>query len=217
MRKIVLALLLALAIVFLLNSGCKKAGEIYTLTVVKGDGISGFPEAGVYTYELNSMVFYNYDLFGAYINLKLLLDDQDAPLNGSLIMDRNHTLQATCEPIDYSGNWAGSLTWDIHMGGMCVQPEDAANENVVIVHSGDALTFVIPSLGLELKGSLYSDNYFSVQEEKDIPGDVTYKYTAHGQFVSPGEFTGSLDIVGYRGGRDLVICGSGSSFLGTKQ
>lgn len=219
MKKIVPVLILVLSMVCLLNLGCKKSDVgRFTLTVVRSDGIDGFPEAGTYTYDQDNMVFYKYDTLGAYANPRITIDNQDAPLNGSITMDLNHTLQVTCDSVDYSGDWQGTYAWAIHNGGMCIQPDNATDEDIFLVHAGESLTITIPSEDLVLTGSIYGDSYFAAEQEKRLADDeVIYEYMITGKFVSVNKFSGELKILGYKNSRDRIVCGSSATFTGTKK
>jgi hypothetical protein len=192
---------------------------MFILTVIRGDGIDGFPETGTYSYELNSTAFYNYYTSGTYANPEVQLDKEIVPLKGTITMNRNYTLEVSCEKVDYTGDWLGTFTWIHHNVGMCNQPDDGVNVDMFFEHDGRSLAITIPSLDLVLNGGINEDLSFSATQEKGLVDDpdVIYEYQAHGKFVSITEFSGELKITGYRDTRESTMCFSRADFTGTKK
>jgi len=67
----------------------------YTLTVNRGEGVSGSMATGVYTYIEGTQVAYSYLLMTGYTNLVVLLDNAAVLPAGTITMDHNHALSAT--------------------------------------------------------------------------------------------------------------------------
>lgn len=212
MKKIELTFLFILVMGCLFYFGCKSSTELFTLTVVKGEGIGGFPEAGTYNYEQNSTVFYNYYTDGAVANPVLTLNDQNAALNGAITMNRHYTLAVSCDALDYNGEWLLTGNWEIINNYMpdCQDPEDSADKTITITHSTYTLTLNIPHElpwypeGLELSGDIFDGNCFDVVLRKNwmtrntafggnnITYELEHRMTA--QFISSTEFQGHMEI-----------------------
>ena len=71
----------------------------YDLTVTLGAGVTGTPAAGVTTHKEMTSVAYSYAETSGYTNLKVKVNGVDAPAQGSVLMDRSHTLSASAEKI----------------------------------------------------------------------------------------------------------------------
>jgi len=86
-------MVLLAAIVF--TCGCKKtAGDTVTLTVVVSAGVSGIPEAGVYTMESGYDLSYRFTLKQGYSKLTVLFDDAEIAASGTIAIADDRTLQA---------------------------------------------------------------------------------------------------------------------------
>lgn len=83
-------LVLGVVVYFLFLKPKKK----YQLTVEVGNGVEGFPGTGTYEYKKGKKVNYSYRAKAGFSNPKVLLDDNEAPLTGTIIMDRGHILKA---------------------------------------------------------------------------------------------------------------------------
>ena len=86
---------------FLSFSGCRENPKeppkiTYTLTVTRSEGIDGWPNAGTYTYDPGIEVGYGYQVLEDYSDLAVTLDSTPVPASGSIPMNSNHTLAATC-------------------------------------------------------------------------------------------------------------------------
>jgi len=92
----------------LLFTGCPKSVETsdYTLTVTMGNGVSGNPAAGSYSYAENDTVSYSYTAQAGYGNLTVTLDGAPVGNSGVVTMTANHTLNATAT-INVLGTWTG--------------------------------------------------------------------------------------------------------------
>jgi hypothetical protein len=83
-------LVLGVVVYFLFLKPKKK----YQLTVEVGDGVEGFPDTGTYEYKKGKKVNYSYRAEAGFSNPKVLLDGYEAPLSGTIKMDRDHILKA---------------------------------------------------------------------------------------------------------------------------
>ena len=64
------------------------------LTVIKGEGVKGSPSSGIYSYKLNDIVNYYYNLKNGYTNLVVKIDGNQVPNSGNFSMDNNRQLIA---------------------------------------------------------------------------------------------------------------------------
>jgi hypothetical protein len=71
----------------------------FDLTVTTTAGVSGTPAAGTYTHREGTSVAYNYADTSGYTNLRVQVDGVDVPAQGTLLMDRAHTLMVMAELI----------------------------------------------------------------------------------------------------------------------
>ncbi|HLP62786.1 MAG TPA: Ig-like domain-containing protein [Candidatus Deferrimicrobium sp.] len=71
----------------------KKSKKI--LTVTMGEGVSGNPGSGTYTYKKGSSINYNYNVQSGYTALVVTLDGNPVASSGTLKMDAPHTLNVT--------------------------------------------------------------------------------------------------------------------------
>jgi len=85
-------------IIYLVTRKAKREEKVetneYVLTVTRGEGVDGSPESGEYIYRDGTTVSYNYQLKTGYSVLQVLLDNSPVPPEGTVVMDRNHTLTA---------------------------------------------------------------------------------------------------------------------------
>lgn len=79
----------------------KKKKPQYTLTVNVGEGIDGTPTSGSTTYEEGFQVSYSYTARTGFGNLRVLLDGEDVGASGTIIMNRNHTLNVSTESVGF--------------------------------------------------------------------------------------------------------------------
>jgi len=92
----------------LIFTGCKSTEDAteYTLTVTLGEGVSGTPAVGNFTYTENDVVTYSYSAQSGYGNLTVTLDNASIPASGTITITGNHTLNVTSD-IDIRGTWTG--------------------------------------------------------------------------------------------------------------
>jgi hypothetical protein len=62
--------------------------------VTRGEGVTGNPDTGTFTYDEGSTVNYSYSVQEGYTDLAVTLDGQTVPSSGVVTMDGNHTLIA---------------------------------------------------------------------------------------------------------------------------
>lgn len=72
----------------------KKKKPTYTLTVSTGEGVTGSPASGSYTYKEGETVTYNYSQQQGYSELTVLLDGAPVSPSGTFTMDRDRSLTA---------------------------------------------------------------------------------------------------------------------------
>jgi len=71
------------------------AGKTYTLSVTRGIGVKGDPNTGTIICKEGEPVSYDYALEDGYTNLVVTLDGAQANSDGTITMDRDHTLVVT--------------------------------------------------------------------------------------------------------------------------
>ena len=69
-----------------------SATKVWTLTVIRGEGVNGNPDTSVSTHVNGSSAPYNYSLQGGYTNLVVTVDGNPVGASGSVTMTANHTL-----------------------------------------------------------------------------------------------------------------------------
>jgi hypothetical protein len=84
--------------------------QFYDLTVTTSAGVSGTPAAGTYSYKEGTSVTYSYIAATGYDNLKVQVDGINVVAQGTLKMDRAHTLISVAKLIpppnfDVRGTW----------------------------------------------------------------------------------------------------------------
>jgi hypothetical protein len=78
--------------------------QFYDLTVTASPGVSGTPTTGTYSYKEGTSVVYSYVSASGYYP-KVQVDGVDAAVQGSVLMDRAHTLTAVAQEFDIRGMW----------------------------------------------------------------------------------------------------------------
>lgn len=76
----------------------KNSEQNYSLTVSKGDGVSGTPENGVVNYNSGETISYSYSLQNGYNDLIVKLDGAVVAASGTVMMNANHTLAVSATP-----------------------------------------------------------------------------------------------------------------------
>lgn len=214
MKKSVLVLLIMVTMVCLSHYGCKTSDTgTFVLTVKKNENVDGFPEAGTHAYDMNSRVPYNYSTSRLYTNAKALLDSIEIPMQGTITMDRDHTLTIGCDRIDFSGKWTVDYVWAYFD---CSIPDVGESEEITIVQAGDAITIAIFSGTITLTGNMYGDGEFRCLFEETGADGFTMTYTISGQFLSPDVFEGEFIIFGHFGNSNWHSCWSKAVIAGTK-
>jgi hypothetical protein len=113
LKRVFLLMCLLGCLGILFFPGCKETTDdasSYTLTVTLGEGVSGTPAAGSYSYAENDTVSYSYSAQTGYGNLAVTLDGIPLASSGNITMTGNHILNATAD-IDIRGKWAGAFNW----------------------------------------------------------------------------------------------------------
>ncbi len=110
----------------LVHPGCKTAEDTaqYVLTVTMGEGITGTPPTGSYSYTDADLVNYSYSLQTGYENLVVQLDGVTVGSSGVIAMSMSHTLTVTADEVfDVRGDWSGimyyshTMTFDLSFSG----------------------------------------------------------------------------------------------------
>jgi hypothetical protein len=94
-----------------------EADEIqFTLTVILGEGVSGDPVAGTFTYDQGDVVNYSFTLGAGYGSLTVTLDGTDVPASGTVTMNTDHVLSARSGgcAVDIRGKWKGIMVWPFY-------------------------------------------------------------------------------------------------------
>jgi len=112
MNKSFLIILVAIVLIGLVShSGCKSEDAAFSLTVSVGNGVSGTPATGSYSYAENDTVTYNYTAQSGYGNLAVTLDGAPVANTGVVPMNASHTLTVTAA-IDIRGSWTGKFFYE---------------------------------------------------------------------------------------------------------
>ncbi|MCK4762901.1 MAG: tetratricopeptide repeat protein [Candidatus Aminicenantes bacterium] len=139
------------ALVYFLVIKPKK--KTYTLTVNVGEGVTGNPAAGPYTYKEGETVNYNYSLQSGYSNLLVQKNGVEVPDSGIITMDKDYTLTATADELLFITDLSEvtvpegrSATFQVKLSS---QPSSTVNatvgwvsgDNDITVQAGSSLTF----------------------------------------------------------------------------
>lgn len=98
--------------------GCSTTDEsddfqLYELDVIIGEGVSGTPVQGTYSYEEGDTVDYSYVLLDSYRDLTVTLDGEEVEASGTVTITGVHTLRANADPVYViSGDWNLSEEYD---------------------------------------------------------------------------------------------------------
>ncbi len=161
----------------LIFTGCKSTEDAteYTLTVTLGEGVSGTPAAGTFTYTENDVVTYNYSAQSGYGNLTVTLDNASIPASSTITITGNHTLNVTSD-IDIRGTWTGHFYagWNSYFqaifSGGTLSGTIQANIDVVAGNASgnfsitdDQIDFTLqfPNYRLGFTGTINSINHLS--------------------------------------------------------
>jgi hypothetical protein len=82
--------------------------QFYDLTVTTTKGVTGTPFDGTHSYKEGTNVAYNYALADSYLDLRVMLDGIQVVAQGTVRMDRAHTLTVSAtalELADIRGQW----------------------------------------------------------------------------------------------------------------
>ena len=77
----------------------KTKDKEYTLTVNVGEGVTGAPASGTYTYKKRETVNYTYSLQTGYTDLSVMLDGQAVSSEGTFTMDADRSLVVSTTPV----------------------------------------------------------------------------------------------------------------------
>jgi hypothetical protein len=111
LKRVLFVVFLMACLGILFFSGCKTADPAsYTLTVTLGNGVSGTPATGSYTYTEDDTVNYSYTAQAGYGNLTVTLDGAPVAASGTIAMAASHNLNVTAD-IDVRGQWTGRLNY----------------------------------------------------------------------------------------------------------
>jgi outer membrane protein assembly factor BamB len=94
---------LTAAMAALFFSGCGEKSQpngpektTYTLTVTCGQGVDGHPNSGTYAYDSGQTANYGYRALEDYYNLSVTVDGSAVAAEGSVTMNADHRLAASC-------------------------------------------------------------------------------------------------------------------------
>ena len=156
----------AVAAILLLKK--KKKQEIYTLTVTKGDGVTGNPDSGSYRYNEGVWIDYNYEAQNGYTDLEVKLDGQIVGTSGRFEMYKDHKLEAAAVEINQVEFQVNDTTIELNEGGdttflvrLTLQPETEVFAKVRTVEPNSKITVI--SGGELTFYPLTWDNYQSVK------------------------------------------------------
>ncbi len=170
----------------------------YTLTVSLAEGVTGNPTSGTNSYSKGQSVSYNYSLISGYKNLIVTLDGQQVSASGTIIMDRNHTLNVSAEVAvtftleDLTGTWTGTtkksnvnITWSEwkvdssgHMkckGSGASASADLSIDNITGIVKGSGVFSLIS--GGQLIVAWGSWNLQMSEDKKKLDGTVNVSYS----------------------------------------
>lgn len=106
----------------------KKKSDSLTLKVTVGEGVTGNPGTGNFSYKKGVKVSYSYSLATSptyiYKDLSILLDGDKVPDSGTIPMDGNHTLSISASKISaiyptiysyyWDNGWVELARWESH-------------------------------------------------------------------------------------------------------
>jgi hypothetical protein len=105
-----LCFLFAFCLLFFINCKTGEDAAQYTLIVSLGEGITGTPATGSFSYAEGDVVSYSYTVQAGYENLEVKLDGITVANAGVITMNMSHTLTVTAdERFDPTGGWEGII------------------------------------------------------------------------------------------------------------
>jgi hypothetical protein len=173
------------------NGGSTTGPNTYTLTVSVGEGVTGSPTSGTYSYTEGDTVSYTYNLQSGYINLAITLDGNPVASSGTINMLKDRILNATAEKsptpqYDIRGTWNITIKY----------PSDVANHKTFIF-SGNlnqgTLQVDFPAVQgpYTVTNSNVSFSYSYVDGDSGL--NVTHSFT--GSFTSANAMSGNCTKV----------------------
>lgn len=93
-----------------------KKQQKYSLDVSIGEGVEGNPTNGTTKYDKGASVSYSFSAKSGYENLSVTLDGQAAASSGNIIMDKDHTLNASATQVIVNPAVQYTLTVDLGEG-----------------------------------------------------------------------------------------------------
>ncbi len=172
--------------VLLINTGCKEFGiPEYSFIVTLGEGVSGSPEAGTYTYKELSDVNYEYIFTNeAERSPGVFVNDSSSPnpSKGSIIMYRD--IEIFVGDVDFRGNWA-----------LTVADPNGVETASSVVFSGD--TFLEGTFS-DTSDSGYEGTWISVNNVVNMTyvnrGDYRLSGNVSPKFIVGNAFSGEKSI-----------------------
>ena len=136
----------------------KKKDTNYTLTVEKGDGVTGTPSTGTYTYLAGSGVNYNYSLQEGYGDLSVMLDGNNISSSGTITMDRDRTLSiAAGRQFTLTVNRGSGVTGDPASGTYVYIDGTIIDYNYSISNNFSNLTVTLDGNNVNTSGQITMD------------------------------------------------------------
>ncbi|MCK4761544.1 MAG: endo alpha-1,4 polygalactosaminidase [Candidatus Aminicenantes bacterium] len=168
MKKNYLLIFLSWICLFILLfvSACKVANNKgngvtqYTLTVTLGEGLDGSPLNGTYTFNEGETVTYTFSLTTGYWGLEVTLDGAAVSAEGTVTMDRDHTLNAAAKDL-------GELLGLVEFWGYQIQAISANGAVDKLVNSHYDMLVLEPTRTDWSSGDKHFDTKGMVERLKD--------------------------------------------------
>lgn len=207
MRKknypVIFLVLLCLLLLFCFGCNMEDEGEddspdpdTFTLTVVVGNGVEGNPASGEYSYEEGKTVNFEYKLESGFFDLSVTLDGAEVAAAGIVVMDRNHTLNAS------SGSGA-----DYFVSGNGSDNNDGSSENSAFRTIGKAFEVVEPGETIYALAGTYNEDLIL-----ENIGSNSAPITLRGQGTPAGLSSGNADVPA--GSNTTILDGQRKKSLG---
>jgi len=163
-------------------SMCKTSQDDkqFTLSVTTATGISGVPAMGSTIYLNDAEVNYNYQLETGYQNLIVKIDSIQSPSNGTIIMNKDHSLNVTAEVIVPSNftltvDVGTGITGTPSSGTKIVSENNSVSYNYQLETGYNNLIVSLDGVKVEDSGDIIMDKDHDLtavaQEGYDITGD----------------------------------------------
>lgn len=201
--------------------GCKKSKEVEnviskkTLTVQLEAGVTGQPDAGNHSYDLNTSVPYSYSASTGYENLQVKINGSQVSNSGTIVMSTDHILNASAvRRLYFEGNWLISIEWQ--PSGQC-NPDNVYNAQAVCSQNEDNVTLTIDNTLISGKVNLQGEFELSGQV---VDSGIVAKYSFVGVIdtnANPLTLSGSAKMeASLESSPDQVFCTVHGTLSGRK-